>query len=234
MKEFDYISRNLNELKRELQEIAARVGSPVPKLVAVTKSGSDEELLALCRAGACAIGENRPGELKRRGELLMQNGFTPELHQIGTLQSNKAKLVFDKAALIHSLDSISLAKELNRLALRDGVFVPVLIEVNCAEEAQKSGVLPCDAERFLSSVLEFDRLRVRGLMTMGPADADEGEYRRYFSLTKTLFDRLHAQYGFTDNPTLSMGMSDSYKVAIEEGSNLVRVGRRLFIKNQED
>lgn len=234
MKEFDYVSRNLRELKEELDLIAKRVGAPPPKLVSVTKSGTDEELLALCKAGACAIGENRPGELKRRGEMLLQNGFSPELHQIGTLQSNKAKLVFDKAALIHSLDSLSLAKELNRLALRDGIYVRVLVEINSAEETQKSGVLPSEAERFIWSLSEFERLKISGLMTMGPAGADDGEYRRYFSLTKQLFDKLHSQYGFGDNPTLSMGMSDSYRVAVEEGSNLVRVGRRLFMKNQED
>ena len=234
MNEFDYITKNLDRLREEISEIAKRSSVPEPKLVAVTKSGSDEELLALAKAGVSAVGENRPGELKRRGELLMQSGFYPELHQIGTLQSNKAKLVYDKATLIHSLDSHSLLKELEKLGARNGVKIPTLIEINSAAEPQKSGVLPDDAERFLESALEFSHVQISGLMTMGPAVPDPEDLRRYFRLTKELFDKLHSRYGFGEAPTLSMGMSDSFGVAIEEGSTLVRVGRRLFMKNQED
>ena len=230
MTDYSYIKRNFYELNEELSSIAMAVGTEAPKLVCVTKSGTDEELLALADLGCTAIGENRPGELKRRGELLSLHSLFPELHQIGTLQSNKAKLVCDKAALIHSLDSISLAKEIDKQARKLGRKISVLIEINSAEEPQKSGVLPGDAEKFLDAVLPFEYISVSGLMTMGPAVDDPEQLRKYFSLTKNLFDKLNARYGFGDTPTLSMGMSDSYKVAIEEGSTLVRVGRRLFIK----
>lgn len=230
MTDYGYISKNLYELKEELESIAKSTGVKPPKLVCVTKSGSDDELLALARAGAEAIGENRPGELRRRGELLSEAGFSPELHQIGTLQSNKAKLVCDKTALIHSLDSLSLAKEINKQGRNLGVKIPALIEINSAEEPQKSGVLPSEAEAFLNEALAFDHISVSGLMTMGPVSDDPEQLRKYFRLTKDLFDKLNSRYGFGDSPTLSMGMSDSYKVAIEEGSTLVRVGRRLFIK----
>ena len=230
MTDYGYIERNFKELSEEIELIAASVGRKAPKLVCVTKSGSDDELLALARAGAKAIGENRPGELKRRGELLSEHSLTTELHQIGTLQSNKAKLVCDKASLIHSLDSLSLAKEIDKQGKKLGMAIPVLIEINSAEEPQKSGVLPGDAEKFLNDVSSFEAISVSGLMTMGPAVADPEQLRKYFRLTKELFDKLNTQYGFGDEPVLSMGMSDSYKVAIEEGSSLVRVGRRLFIK----
>ena len=230
MTDFAYIERNYKELCDELRDIAKQSGNEPPKLVCVTKSGSDEELLALMKAGALAIGENRPGELCRRGELLYENGFSPELHQIGTLQSNKAKLVADKSTLIHSLDSLSLAKELDKQGKKLGRRIPALIEINSAEEPQKSGVMPRDAEAFLMKALEFDSIAVKGLMTMGPVCDDSEQLRKYFHLTKNLFDKLNSQYGFGDSPTLSMGMSDSYKVAIEEGSTLVRVGRRLFYK----
>ena len=230
MTDYGYIRRNYEELQEELQCIAQKTGTQSPKLVCVTKSGSDEELLALIKAGAEAIGENRPGELKRRGELLSEAGFSPELHQIGTLQSNKAKLVCDKAALIHSLDSLSLAKEIDRQGKKLGIKIPALIEINSAEEVQKSGVLPSDAEAFLEKALEFDSIKITGLMTMGPVCENPEQLRKYFRLTKNLFDKLNSQYGFGEAPTLSMGMSDSYRVAIEEGSTLVRVGRRLFIK----
>lgn len=231
MAEFDYIKRNLEALTEDIKEIALKASVPVPKLVSVTKSATDEELVALIRYGASAIGENRPQELHRRGELLLSEGLTPELHQIGTLQSNKARLVCPSAVLIHSLDSLSLAKELNKQGVKLGKKIPVLIEINSASEPQKGGIVPGEAERFLNSILEFGELQVKGLMTMGPADCDSAELRGYFRLTKKLFDDLHLRYGFTDEPVLSMGMSDSYPIAIEEGSTLVRVGRRLFIKN---
>lgn len=230
MTDYGYISNNLSELKEELEAVAKASGVKPPKLVCVTKSGSDEELLALAAAGADAIGENRPGELKRRGELLSEAGFKPELHQIGTLQSNKAKLVCDKAALIHSLDSLSLAKEIDKQGRRLGARIPALIEINSAEEPQKSGVLPSEAEAFLNSVLAFEYISVSGLMTMGPVTEEPEQLRKYFRLTKDLFDKLNSRYGFGESPTLSMGMSDSYRVAIEEGSTLVRVGRKLFMK----
>ena len=230
MTDYGYIERNYGELCEELEYIAKQSGQKPPKLVCVTKSGTDEELLALAKVGCSAIGENRPGELKRRGELLSENGFSPELHQIGTLQSNKAKLVCDRACLIHSLDSLSLAKELDKQGKKLGKKINALIEINSAKEEQKSGILPECAEEFFEQILEFDSIKVTGLMTMGPVSDDAEQLRQYFRLTKNLFDKLHSRYGFGEEPTLSMGMSDSYKVAIEEGSTLVRVGRRLFTK----
>lgn len=229
--DFDYIKRNLRDILSELEEIAKAVGTNTPKLVSVTKSGSDEEFLTLVRAGACAIGENRPGELARRKLLLDSAGLSTQLHQIGTLQSNKAKIIAPIATLVHSLDSTSLAKELQRQAEKLSITIPVLIEINSACEPQKSGVLPNDAERFLDTLSSFDRLSPVGLMTMGPVVDNPEDIRKYFRLTKKLFDSLHEKYNFGESPVLSMGMSDSYKIAIEEGSTLVRIGRRLFIKN---
>ncbi len=238
MSEFSYIKRNFEKLNEEIASIAKRANRPIPKLVCVTKSASDEELLALARFasehGDFSMGENRPGELLRRGELLRCERFSPKLHQIGTLQSNKAKLVAPIADLIHSLDSFSLAKELSKQAAKLDRKIPVLIEINCAEEAQKSGCMPCDAENFLKALKDYPLLEVKGLMTMGPADIPISELRKYFAMTKKLFDDLNMRYGFGKDASLSMGMSDSYEAAIEEGSDIIRVGRKLFIKNQED
>lgn len=228
MNDYGYIKRNLDSLLEDIELVSGKVGVAPPKLVAVTKSGTDEELMALCRAGAAAIGENRPGELARRGALLLESGLTPELHQIGTLQSNKAKLVCPTSALIHSLDSLSLAKELDKQGKKLSRKIPVLIEVNSAEEPQKSGILPNDTESFIESLCGFDSLELRGLMTMGPAVSDAEQLRGYFRLTRKLFDRFSACFGAS--AVLSMGMSGSYRVAIEEGSTLVRVGTRLFVK----
>lgn len=230
MSELGYIENNLKELKAELCDIAHRVGVRVPTLVCVTKSGTDEELLALAATGEVNIGENRPGELKRRGELLRSAGYSPVLHEIGTLQRNKIKLIIDSVDLIHSIDSVRLATDVNRLAGNIGRCVDVLIEVNSAEEENKSGISPSECERLLCEIRDLEHIRVRGLMTMGPPLDDPEGLRPYFRATKELFERLHAAYGFGEEPILSMGMSDSYRVAIEEGSTLVRVGRRLFRK----
>jgi len=192
MNKFEYIRRNHEALLFELNEHASRLGVPVPKLVSVTKSGSDEELLALFSFGAGACGENRPQELKRRAELLSNHGLFPELHEIGTLQTNKVKMIAERVTLIHSLDKLSLAEEINKQAKKFGRKIPVLIEINSAEEEQKSGVLPNDAERFYESIAGLDGITVRGLMTMGPVCDFPEEIRKYFRSTKLLFDKMNA------------------------------------------
>ena len=230
MNEFKYIENNYRELLEEIDYISSAVGVKPPKLVSVTKSGSDEELLALAACGAVDIGENRPGELQRRGGLLRGAGYLPRMHEIGTLQRNKIKLIIDSVYMIHSVDSFALAKDINRLAEKSQRVIPILIEVNSAKENQKSGVFPEDAERLLNDISEFKNIKISGLMTLGPALCDPEDLRKYFRETKKLFDRLNDSYGFGCDATLSMGMSDSYRIAIEEGSTLIRVGRRLFKK----
>lgn len=230
MEDFGYIKRNYQELTGEISTLSAKLGTPVPTLVSVTKSGSDEEFLALIGAGATDIGENRPGEVMRRGELAKSSGFAVRMHEIGTLQRNKIKLIADSVSMIHSVDSLSLAKDINRHAVMRGRIIPVLIEINSAKEEQKSGVFPEDAERLLYDISDFPGIEIKGLMTMGPVSENPEALRQYFRETKTLFDKLNRDYGFGDGATLSMGMSDSWRVAVEEGSTLVRVGRRLFTK----
>ena len=230
MSDFSYIERNLAEVRADLAKIAADCGRAVPTLVCVTKSGSDEELLALVRAGASDIGENRPQELMRRGELLAGEGLFPSLHEIGNLQRNKVKYIIERASLIHSLDSLSLAEEIDRQAGLRGITARVLIEVNSAAEAAKGGVMPEGVLDFYLALGGFAHIEVCGLMTMGPVCECEEEIRPYFALTKRIFDDINSRHGFVGGGILSMGMSDSYRVAIEEGSTLVRIGRRLFQK----
>lgn len=230
MADYGYIKENYEAL---VAELSALKKDGELTLVAVTKSGTDEELLALAEAGAADIGENRPGELSRRGALLAEHGFTPKLHEIGSLQRNKVKYIIDKVALIHSLDSERLAEEIDRQARKVGRRVPVLIEINSAREENKGGILPECAEEFFLKVREYESLVVCGIMTMGPPLSDPEGMRPYFRLTKEIFDKIQATYGFEGKPILSMGMSDSYRIAIDEGATLVRVGRRLFDKSKK-
>ena len=229
MENYDYISKNLNELCDEIASLSKKTDRSVT-LVSITQSGSDEELIELCRAGALDVGENRPQELVRRGALLKEAGLTPRLHEIGNLQRNKVKYIIENVSLIHSLDTLQLAAEIDRQAKRIGRQVPVLIEINSGREEAKGGVMPEDAEKFAEEIRKFDSLLLSGVMTMGPALDDEEQLRPYFRLTKEIFDSLKDNGYFVGEGILSMGMSDSYKVAIEEGSTLVRVGRRLFKK----
>ena len=232
MSDFSYIKKNLEEVNAEISALAEKYGRDVT-LVAVTKSATDEELIALAEYGISDIGENRPGELKRRGELLLSHGYSPRLHEIGNLQRNKVKLVVSSAHLIHSVGKEPLADEINRQALALGIKVPVLAEINSAKEENKSGAFPEDADKLCAYISSLEGLQLKGLMTMGPPDDDAEVMRPYFRLTKELYDNLGKKYGFSDGGVLSMGMSDSYRVAIEEGSTLVRVGRRLFKKEGE-
>ena len=231
MSEYGYVREKYEQLLRQIGEYEAKYGRKIT-LVAVTKSGSDDELIALAKAGVTDIGENRPGELKRRGELLKDNGFIPRLHEIGNLQRNKVKLVIDIASLVHSVGKLELAEEISRQAVKLGITVPVLIEVNSAREENKGGAYPEEAESLFLKVRALPGISVKGLMTMGPAIHDAEEMRPYFKLTKEIFDRINKDYGFDGDGILSMGMSDSYAVAIEEGSTLIRVGRKLFDKNE--
>ena len=224
---FDYVKDNYQNLLSEIDERGKKAGRRVT-LVAVTKSGSDEELMALADAGVTDVGENRPGELKRRGDLLRAAGYLPRLHEIGNLQRNKVKLIIGEVDLIHSLDSLPLAEEIEKQAKRLGRTVRVLIEINSGREEQKGGIMPEEAESFILALRQYPHIEVAGLMTMGPVCQNPEDLRPYFRETKILYDRLDSEYGFKDG-VLSMGMSDSYAVAIEEGSTMVRVGRRLFI-----
>ena len=230
MSDFSYIERNLAEVRADLAKIAESCGRPAPTLVCVTKSGSDEELIELVRAGATDIGENRPQELMRRGELLAGYGLRPTLHEIGNLQRNKVKYIIERASLIHSLDSLPLAEEIERQAAMRDMKARVLIEVNSGGEDAKGGVMPEAVEEFYLALKSFSHIEVCGLMTMGPVCECEEDIRPYFALTKRIFDDIKTRHGFADDGILSMGMSDSYRVAVEEGSTLVRIGRRLFKK----
>lgn len=231
MGEYGYVKENYGRLADEIRSYERLTGRSIT-LVAVTKSGTDEELLALAEAGVTDVAENRPGELRRRAQLLRAHGYTPRLHEIGNLQRNKVKLVADIADLIHSVGKYELAEEINRQAAALGRTVRVLIEINSAGEEQKGGVRPEEAEELFLRVRELPHLSVEGVMTMGPALSDPEGLRPYFRRTREIFDGIKERHGFAGEGILSMGMSESYAVAIEEGSTLVRVGRKLFDKNE--
>ncbi len=233
MQEYQYIKDNLDAVREDLEKLAAKQGRSVATLVAVTKSATDEEVLAFASLGVTDMAENRPQMLIQRQDLLAASGFTPRMHEIGNLQTNKVKSILQRTALIHSVGTDTLVEEIEKQAAKLNIKVPVLIEVNSGCEESKGGIYPVDAKAFAGWLKDFEHISLQGLMTMAPVVSDPEEERPYFTLTRRLFEEIGEKVGYdTQTPILSMGMSDSYRVAVEEGSTLVRIGRRLF-KNEK-
>ena len=212
------ISENIKTILAELPQGV--------ELVVATKERSSDEIKEALRAGAKIIGENYLKEAKAKFELI---GKEARWHFIGHLQRNKVKQAVKIFDLIETLDSLELAAVLDKECKKIAKVMPVLIEVNSASEPQKQGVLPEDVEGFLNELLSFSNLKVVGLMTMGPWLENPEEIRPYFRKTKELFDKIKASYqGKIELQYLSMGMSSSWKIAIEEGANIVRIGTAIF------
>ncbi len=199
-------------------------------LVAAAKSRSAEEISAAIRAGVKVIGHNYVQEAER---MLLATGKMVRWHFIGHLQTNKAKKVAVLFDMVETIDSVRLAEALNRHCVAMHKVMPVLIEVNSGREASKSGVFPEQLDDLVREISILANLRVQGLMTMGPRFGDPEDARPYFRATKEAFDKLaKTNIPGVEMRTLSMGMSNSYKAAIEEGANLIRIGSKIFGKRQ--
>lgn len=214
-------------LARVRETIAERQGAAgrahAVRIVAVTKSHGAEAVRAAVAAGLDAVGENRVQEALAKQEAA--EGAAVEWHLIGTLQRNKARHVVGRFGLIHSVDRADLAQELDRRTA-DGNRQAVLVQVNCSGEAQKGGVEPGQLPRLLDTVAGLPRLDLRGLMTMAAFTDDEAEQRRPFALLRALRDA--GERAGHPLPELSMGMSDDFGVAVEEGATMIRLGTVLF------
>ena len=195
-------------------------------LVAAAKTRTAEEVLPAIEAGVTRVGHNYVQEAEKMKEII---GDKVSWHLIGHLQKNKAKkaaLLFD---MIETVDSLELARILDRECAAIGKILPVLIEVNSGREPSKAGVLPEEVDDLVKALSQLPHIRVQGLMAMGPFFGDPEDARPFFIETKRAFDRLAVlRIPNIEMRHLSMGMSNSYKVALEEGANMVRIGTRLF------
>lgn len=195
-------------------------------LVAAAKSRTPEEVLACVRAGVKVIGENYVQEALAAFSVI---GRQAEWHFIGHLQRNKVKKAVEIFDMIETIDSLTIAREVDKRCAALGKVMPVLIEVNSGREPQKFGVMPEEAVVLVRELSRFPYLRVQGLMTMGPEAGDPEAARPYFRLTRALFEEIQSRnFAGVEMKWLSMGMSHSYKVAIEEGANMVRLGTKIF------
>jgi len=215
----DITKQNIAELLAELPEGA--------EVVAAAKTRTPEEVLEAVQAGIKIIGENYVKEAKEAYELV---GRRAEWHFIGTFRRHsvrrKALEIFD---MIESVDSLEIATEIDRRCAQIGKIMPILIEVNSGREPQKSGVLPEDVEQLVRRISDLRNIKVTGLMTMGPRFGNPEDSRPYFVETKRIFDRIKGlDLPNVDMRYLSMGMTNSYRVALEEGANIIRIGTKIF------
>ena len=228
-KQFKHIAENYRRVRENMENAMARrrVGHGPVRLLAATKTVPPEEILfAAEHLGLDLIGENRTVELVDKYPALEGK---IEQHFIGHLQTNKVKQVVGRVSMIESVDSLRLAQEISRRSTALGIVTDILVEVNSGREENKGGVLP---EAVRDAVRDFGALegiRVRGLMTMAPVCAQIEDSRKYFRETYEIFiDIFEKNKHNIIEPVLSMGMSSTYAIAIEEGATEVRVGQAIF------
>ena len=222
------VEDNIRHVREVMAEAARRSGRPASaiRLMAVTKTVDDDRILAAMQTGVEIIGENYVQEAKRKIEKLGKAG---EWHLIGRLQTNKAKYAVYLFDMIHSVDRLELAAELDRRSRAAGRVIPILIEVNVGGEESKSGVPLNSALDLVRLVAPLENLSIRGLMTMPPWFDDPEESRPYFRALRELRDKIAGEaIPRVEMRELSMGMTDDYVVAIEEGATIVRIGRGIF------
>lgn len=214
------INKNLIKVREDIRKVAIKANRDpdLIRLVAVTKTFPVEVITEAIEAGVRAIGENRVQEAYQKYKVI---GNKAEWHLIGHLQRNKAKMAVEIFDLIHSVDSLRIAEEINKCALRINKIQDILIQVNVSGEVSKFGIRSDHLKGFLKEVASLDNIRVRGLMTIAPITDDPEDTRPYFRDLRRLADDIGMEY-------LSMGMSGDFNVAIEEGSNIVRLGTILF------
>ena len=224
--DYSYIDRNYDDVIRSLNDSCKRI----PDITVAIKSAEIDEIEYLVKNHSIkAIGENRVQQFLERYEKLKELNIP--IHFIGSLQTNKVKYIIDKVDMICSLDRVELAREIDKQARKKGIVMDVLVEINSASEESKGGVLPQNLDAFLDEISCFDAIKVRGFMTMGKKCEKNSEYLKYFCETYQLvLDILNKKVHNIDVDILSMGMSDSFEPAIEAGSTMVRIGRKMFIK----
>ena len=213
------------DVAKNLQEVLGHLPEGV-ELVAISKYHPNEYILPAYEAGQRIFGESHEQELRQKVETLPKD---IQWHFIGHLQTNKVKYIIDKVDMIHSVESLKLAEEIEKRAAQKDIVMDILIEVNMAAEESKFGVKPEDTEALLREIAKMQHIRVRGLMTVAPFVENQEENREVFrQMRELLVDMNGKKIDNIKMDTLSMGMTGDYEVAIEEGATIVRVGTGIF------
>jgi len=223
------IKENIDCIKSNIDLINKKENNDV-KLIAVSKTVDVDKIEKAIDCGQLIFGENRVQEIVRKYDYF-SNKREIEWHMIGYLQTNKVKQIIDKVSMIHSLDRIKLAKEIEKQAAKIDRVIPCLIEVNVGEEDSKAGISINEVIPFIEQLMQFEHIKINGLMTVAPYNENIEEIRWVFKSLKDLFNEIEEKnFENVEMKELSMGMSNDYKIAIEEGSTMVRVGTSIFGK----
>ncbi len=222
------IRENIDAVNRIKGEAAVKSGRKAEDvlLCAVTKTRTADEINEAIDAGITDIGENKVQEIMDKFDSVKPVRW----HLIGHLQTNKVKYIIDKVSMIHSVDSLHLAQEIDKRAAQHGITMDILIQVNSAQEESKFGISTDETEGMIRDILDkCPNIRIRGLMCIAPFAENPEDVRVYFAQVKKLYDEYSSiEHKNLDFKYLSMGMSHDYEVAISEGSNLIRVGTAIF------
>lgn len=217
----------IDEIQNKIEQAKIRSGRLDDEilLVAVSKTQPYPRILEAQSFGLNIFGENKVQELVEKYPYINNIKW----HLIGHLQKNKVKYIIDKVDMIHSVDSLELAAEINKRGNQIGRKIPILVQINIGKEESKSGIYEEDVESFLEKISIYDNLIISGIMTVPPANVGEEMTRKYFRKMKNIFtDIKNLNYKNFDIKYLSMGMTDDFEIAIEEGANIVRVGTGIF------
>ena len=227
---YNYLKNQIDEVKKDIASTCEQLNmeSDHVLLVAVTKTYEADVINASIAFGITDIAENRVQEILRKYDDVTKG---VRWHLIGHLQTNKVKYIIDKVDLIHSVDSLNLAEEISLRAGKSDKIQDVLIQINVADETQKFGIAPHQFDELLEGISKLPNIRVCGLMNIAPLVEDPSLLREDFKCMKDLFNKIkNCTYSNVEAKYLSMGMSNDYKIAIEEGSNMIRIGTKIYGK----
>ncbi|SRR6056297_498028 len=221
------IKINLEHIEKRIVDICNKNGIERNKiqLIAVTKTIGVERIKEAIKSGVDVLGENKAQEIVEKYDEIEEK---VKWHMIGHLQRNKVKYIIDKVEMVHSLDSMKLAVEIDKRAAKTGKKMDCLIQINIGGEESKSGIDYDDAESFLNEAGSLDNVRILGFMAIAPYIEDKEKVRPYFKKMNELFERMKMKGHEDQMLYLSMGMTHDFETAIEEGANMVRIGTGIF------
>ena len=218
----------MDRVQANVEKIKAQIAPYNPTIVAVTKYFDESQILKYYQIGFRDFGENRVKDavekIKKLPDEVIKNS---RFHLIGHLQTNKVKLAVGNFDLIHSVDSLKLAQAISEEAKDKGIIQKILLQINNANEEQKSGFSPSEIKQQFVDILKLDNIKVCGVMNMAPIHSSDENLHKLFRNIKQIYDELQSEFGVELNQ-ISMGMSNDYKIALEEGATIIRLGRILF------
>ncbi len=221
----DFIKKNIDKIRSDVLSFGSNI-----QLVAVTKNVSMENIETAIEYGITDIGENKVQEALPKIEVLKSRYKNLKFHFIGHLQSNKVNKIAGKVDLIQSVDGFKLAEKISNIAVSKNITLDVLLELKISDEEKKFGIIPENISREYEAIVKFKNIRIKGIMTMAPYFNDPEKSRPYFKKAKNIFDEMKKTYQNPDFDILSMGMTDDYMIALEQGSTMIRIGKGIFGK----